>query len=75
MLNGSDWVHSPIKYTYIAARLTGALVKGKSNDKESIGDYFSTPRQYTPSMLAPNQSKVVVGVAAYAKLSRQEYFH
>ena len=75
MLNGIDCVHSPIKYTYIAARLTGALVKGNPNDKESFGDYFSWPRQYTSSILAPSQSKIVVDVAAYSKISRQECLH
>ena len=74
MLHGIDWVHSPIKYTCIAARLTGALVKCKSNDKESFGDHFSRPRQYPSSILAPNQSKTDVGIAAYSKILRPEYF-
>ena len=64
MLSGIDLVHGPIKYRYITARLTGALVKCKSNDKESFGNCFSRPRKYTSSILAPNQSKVVVGVAS-----------
>ena len=75
MLNDIDWVRSPIKYTYIVASLTGALVKCKSNDKESFGDYFSRPRQYTSSVLAPIQLRVVVGVVAYSKIFRQECFH
>ena len=75
MLDGIDWVHSPIKYTYIVTRLTGALVKYKSNYKESFEDYFSRPRRYTSSILAPNQSKLVVGVAAYSRIARQECFH
>jgi len=74
MLDGIDWVLNPTKYTYIA-RLTEALVKYKSNDKESFEDYFSRPRRYTSSLLAPNQSKLVVGVAAYSRIARQECFH
>ena len=73
MLNGIDWIHSLIKYRYIAPRLTGALVKCKSNDKESFRDHFSRPRKYTSSILAPNQSKVVVGVAEYSKISRKVF--
>ena len=75
MLNGIDRVHSPTKYTYIAVRLTGALIICKSNDKESFGQFFSWPHQYTSSILEPNQSIFVVGVATYSKLYRQEYFH
>ena len=75
MLNGIDWVHRPIKYTYIATRLTGALAKCKPNDKESFEYYFFRPHKYTSSILAPNQSTVVVGVAAYSKISSLECFH
>ena len=39
------------------------------------GDYFSRSRQYTSSILAPSQSKIVVDVAAYSKISRQECLH
>ena len=53
-----------IKYTCIVVRFTGALVKSKSNDKESVRDYFSKPRQYTLSILSSTQSKIVFGVAA-----------
>ena len=67
MLIGIDWVHSPIKHTYIAARLTGALVKCKWKYKESFGDYFSRPRQYTSSILAPSYLKIAVGVATNSK--------
>ena len=74
MLSGIDWIHSPINHTYIAAKLTRALVKFKSNDKEYFGDCFSRPRLIN-TLLAPNQSKIVVGVAAHSKISRQECFH
>ena len=64
-----------IEYTCIVVRFTGALVKCKSNDKESVRDYFSKPRQYTLSILSSTQSKIVFGVAAYSKISMQECFH
>ena len=67
MLNGIDFVYSPIKYTYIAARLTGALIKCKSNDKESVGDY-SRPRA-DHFNYAATPTKTVVCIAALLKWS------
>ena len=60
MLNGIDCVHSPIKYTYIATRLTGALAKCKSNDKESFGDYFSRPNTLEILWHQTNQKLLLV---------------
>ena len=37
--------------------------------------FFSRPRQYTLNILVPTQSKIVVGVAAYSKISRRKCFH
>ena len=53
MLNGTEWVHIPLEFTDIAARLTEALNEYKANNMESSKNHSLTPRHYTSSTLAP----------------------